>query len=134
MSHKHSQHLTQCRPALQSTLDPSPRAALPIEAIRRHIRSNLTDRIRVSDIAGIAGLDVFRFARALRRELHTTPYALIIAMRVEVAERLLRGGMSVADAAQSVGFCDQSHLTRHFRRRLGVTPRQLRLSRNGENI
>lgn len=105
--------------------------ALPMDAIRRHIRAHLGGRIRVSDIAHIAGLDAFAFARALRREFHTTPYALVIAMRVEMAEHLLRDGMSVVDAAQSVGFCDQSHLTRHFRRRFGVTPSKVRLARNG---
>ena len=109
-------------------------AALPMEAIRRHIRANLTGRIRVSDIARIAGLDALQFARALRRELQITPYALVIATRIEVAERLLRNGMSVADAAQSAGFCDQSHLTRHFRRRLGVTPSKLRFARDGESV
>jgi AraC family transcriptional regulator len=108
-----------------------PTPALPMDAIRRHIRTHLSGRIRVSDIADIAGLDVFAFARALRRQFQTTPYALVIAMRVEMAEHLLRSGMSVVDAAQSVGFCDQSHLTRHFRRRLGVTPSKVRLARNG---
>jgi len=106
--------------------------ALPMDAIRRHIRTHLNGRIRVSDIADIAGLDVFAFARALRREFHTTPYALVIAMRVEAAEHLLRNGMSVVDAAQSAGFCDQSHLTRHFRRHLGVTPSKVRPARKGK--
>jgi AraC family transcriptional regulator len=102
-----------------------------MDAIRRHIRAHLTGRIRVSDIAAIAGLDVFTFARVLRREFQTTPYKVVIATRVEVAEHLLRSGMSVADTAHSVGFCDQSHLTKHFRRRLGVTPSKVRLARNG---
>ena len=127
MSGKHSRRHGQRR------LHGSPlRAALPIEAIRTHIRTNLAERIRVSDMAHIAGLDVFKFARALRREFQTTPYALVIATRIEVAEHLLRSGMSVADAAQSVGFCDQSHLTRHFRRRLGTTPSKIRPPCNGE--
>jgi len=127
MSGKHSQRHGQRR-LPGATL----RAALPIEAIRTHIRTNLSERIRVSDMAHIAGLDVFKFARALRREFQTTPYALVIATRIEVAEHLLRSGMSAADAAQSVGFCDQSHLTRHFRRRLGTTPSKIRPACNGE--
>lgn len=110
------------------------RSALPMEAIRRHIRTNLTGRIRVSDIARVAGLDALRFARALRREFQITPYALVIATRVEVAEHLLRSGMPVAEAAASAGFCDQSHLTRHFRRRLGTTPSKLRLACSGDSV
>jgi len=134
MSRKHSHDAKRLSGAGDAGRPMLGTAALPMEAIRRHIRTNLTRRIRVSDIANIAGLDAFSFARALRREFQTTPYALVIATRVEMAEHLLRSGMSVADAAQSVGFCDQSHLTRHFRRRLGVTPSKLRLACDGEGI
>jgi AraC family transcriptional regulator len=101
-------------------------SSLPMEAIRRYIRMNLAGRIRVSDIASIAGVDALRFARALRRQFQITPYALVVAMRIEVAEQLLRSGMSIADAAFSAGFCDQSHLTRHLKRRLGTTPSKIR--------
>ncbi len=42
------------------------------------------------------------------------------------ARQLLAVGESVTDAAVAVGFFDQSHLTRHFRRIVGVTPGRYR--------
>jgi hypothetical protein len=36
---------------------------------------------------------------------------------------LERGNISIGEAAYEVGFADQSHLTRHFRRVFGLTPK-----------
>ena len=43
-------------------------------------------------------------------------------LRVSRARELLRAGVHVAEAAQAVGFYDESQLHRHFRRIVGVTP------------
>jgi AraC-like DNA-binding protein len=122
------------RTSCASTRRSPTRSSVPLEAIHRHIRMNLTARIRVSDMANIAGVNVFRLASAIRRECQMTPYALVIATRIEVAMQLLRNGMSVADVAVTAGFSDQSHLTRHFRRRVGTTPSKLCSRRKIEAI
>lgn len=98
--------------------------ALPHEEIVRHIRANLTRRITLDEIAGIAELSVFQLVRAFRREAETTPYRLVLDLRLEHAMALLATGESIADAASCAGFADQSHLTRHLRRRTGFTPRR----------
>jgi AraC-like DNA-binding protein len=46
----------------------------------------------------------------------------VISTRVEQSRKLLFQGMSIAEAAARTGFCDQSHLNRHFKRILGITP------------
>jgi AraC-like DNA-binding protein len=61
--------------------------------------------------------------RAFRRELGVTPHAYLIGVRTERAARLLMHGGAIADVAAEAGFSDQSHLTRHFKRRFGMTPR-----------
>ena len=58
-----------------------------------------------------------------------TPHQYLIGVRVNNARALLSAGAgkrSMADVAEAVGFADQSHLTRHVKRLLGVTPRELR--------
>jgi AraC-like DNA-binding protein len=97
---------------------------LPHDAIVRYIRENLSRRITLDEIAGIAELSVFQLVRAFRRESETTPYRLIVDLRIEHAKALLARGESIADAACCAGFADQSHLTRHFRRRTGFTPKR----------
>jgi AraC-like DNA-binding protein len=52
------------------------------------------------------------------------PHALQLAQRVRAARRLLEAGEPIAETAVATGFADQSHLHRHFRRSLGVTPGQ----------
>jgi AraC-like DNA-binding protein len=60
--------------------------------------------------------------RAFQREVGMSPHRYLVGRRLEIARRKLIDGASVADAAVDAGFFDQAHLTRHFRRLLGVTP------------
>jgi AraC-like DNA-binding protein len=50
------------------------------------------------------------------------PYRYLIHVRVAHARKLLERGVATAEAALEVGFCDQSHLHRHFVRQVGTTP------------
>ena len=52
----------------------------------------------------------------------TLPHSYQIQLRVAKARELLRKRVPIAQVAQEVGFYDQSHLTQHFKRALGVTP------------
>lgn len=62
--------------------------------------------------------------RTFRRSIGLSPYAYLTQIRVEAAKKLLNEGASIADVASDIGFTDQSHLTRHFKRITGVTPGQ----------
>jgi transcriptional regulator GlxA family with amidase domain len=57
-----------------------------------------------------------------RRQVGLPPYEYLAHLRVSRARELLRRGALVADAAQAVGFCDESQFHRHFRRIIGVPP------------
>ena len=95
---------------------------LPYRAIVRHIRENLARRITVDELADIARLSVFQLSRAFRREYETTPYRLVLEIRIRQAADMLGAGTSIAETALRAGFADQSHFTRHFKRRTGMTP------------
>jgi AraC family transcriptional regulator len=58
------------------------------------------------------------------------PYQYVIARRVERAQHLLRADdeLSLVEVALRVGFSDQSKFSFHFKRIVGVTPRQFLLS------
>jgi AraC-like DNA-binding protein len=78
--------------------------------------------VSLADLAAAAGLSQYRLVRAFREQFGMPPHAFQVAQRVSRARRLLEAGASAADAAAKAGFFDQSHLHRHFRRRLGLTP------------
>ena len=93
------------------------------------IHDNCTREISLGDIAAAASLSPFHLARVFKQALGVSPHQYLIQLRVNSARWLLSAGSgerSLAELANAVGFADQSHLTRHFKRVLGVTPRQFR--------
>jgi len=59
---------------------------------------------------------------AFRGETGLPPHAYLNQLRVRLARRLLDRGVTPAEVAAAVGFADQAHLTRHFKRVVGVPP------------
>ena len=108
------------------------RPARPHRAVVRaseYIHDNYARGLRLADIAEAAHLSPFHLIRLFRQSTGKTPHQYLIQVRVNKARSLLSAGAgsgSLADVAAAVGFVDQSHLTRHFKRVLGLTPKQLR--------
>lgn len=82
----------------------------------------LADDLSLSRLAAEAGLPRHRLIRAFRRETGLTPHAFLVDRRVIAAQQELRRGATPAEAAAATGFCDQAHLTRAFKARIGITP------------
>ncbi|HTS51926.1 MAG TPA: AraC family transcriptional regulator [Burkholderiales bacterium] len=93
------------------------------------IQENYSRDVSLNDIAEAVHLSPFHVARLFKHALGVSPHQYLIQVRVNSARSLLVAGSgerSLAEVATAVGFADQSHLTRHFKRILGVTPKQLR--------
>ena len=74
----------------------------------------------------------YHLARVFKRSMGVPPHSYLIQVRVRSAHALLSMGTgqeSLAELAAASGFSDQSHLTRRFKRVLGITPRQVRTAR-----
>jgi AraC family transcriptional regulator len=98
-----------------------------------YIHDNLAQNLSLADLAKIANLSPSRFTRVFRQETGLSPHQYLIQARIERAKHLLRsrGELSIGEIAHQVGFADQSHFTRHFKRIVGVTPKVvLQESRN----
>lgn len=74
------------------------------------------------DLAATAGLSPTQLLRSYARAYGLPPHAHVRELRLRHARLLLRDGAPPADVAARTGFADQSHLTRWFKRRMGVTP------------
>ena len=93
------------------------------------IDENLTEDITLDDLAGLAGLSTYHFSRKFKADLGMAPHAYVISRRVEKAKRLLKSDrLPLKFVAAECGFTDQSHLSRIFRKLLGVTPNDFRKS------
>lgn len=90
------------------------------------LRGLLDDRVRtglgLAEAAGLLQASPEHLVRSFAAEYGLPPHQYLTGRRVDLARHLLLAGQRPADVAAEVGFHDQSHLTRHFRRVLGVTP------------
>jgi AraC-like DNA-binding protein len=100
----------------------SGRAPRAVRRARAFLHDALADKITLDDLAEHASLDKFHLVRAFRNQVGLPPYEYLTHLRVSRARELLRRGVLVSEAAQAVGFYDQSQLHRHFRRIVGVAP------------
>jgi AraC family transcriptional regulator len=96
-------------------------------AVRDHVQEHLAETISLDDLAAVAGLSRFAFVRRFRATTGTTAHAFVLQQRVERARTLLeRTGTPLPEIAASCGFADQPHLTREFKKRIGVPPGRYR--------
>jgi AraC family transcriptional regulator len=93
-----------------------------------YIHDHLDAELSLDHLAAVAHVSPYHFARLFKHSTGLPPHQYVIARRVERAKELLRepDRPALAEVATEVGFSDQSHFTRHFKRLVGVTPRQFR--------
>lgn len=97
---------------------------------RDYLMDNFSRNISLDELAGIADLSPFHLNRVFSREFGLPPHAFLTQVRVARAKSLLKQGASITETAIEVGFSDQSHFTRHFRRLISVTPGHYLQSKN----
>jgi len=100
------------------------REQVPVRRALDYMRANVAADLSLGELAVCAALSPFHFARCFRQATGLPPHAYLIQLRLDRARHLLAAGHSPTDVALTVGFYDQSHLTRHFKRTYGITPGQ----------
>lgn len=98
------------------------RAPALARRLRDLLDSGLTDVPTLESLATELDAHPTQLVRAFSREFGMPPHRYVTGRRVDGARALLLDGMPASDVAVTVGFHDQAHLIRHFRRTLGVTP------------
>jgi AraC-like DNA-binding protein len=93
-----------------------------VRAAQDALADRIADPPSLDELALAAGMSPFALLRAFRAETGLPPHAYLNQQRVRLARRLLDTGLRPADVAAEAGFADQPHLTRHFKRVVGVPP------------
>jgi AraC-like DNA-binding protein len=78
--------------------------------------------VSLAALSSVAGLSRFELVRRFRRHTGFTPHAFQTNLRIAHARDMLNRGEAAALVAAQCGFADQAHLTRTFKRAVGVTP------------
>jgi AraC-like DNA-binding protein len=95
-----------------------------VRIARDHMEAAFGDDISLSVLADLVSLSPYYFARAFQNEIGLPPHAYLEGVRLTKARQFLDRGMDLATTALAVGYSDQSHFTRRFKRFLGITPGQ----------
>jgi AraC family transcriptional regulator len=100
-----------------------------LRAVAEFIEEHLDAGPTLGQLATVARLSPYHFARQFKAATGLPPHQYVIARRIERAKQLLQAarGLSLAEVAAHAGFSDQSQFSQHFKRIVGVTPGQFRM-------
>lgn len=98
-----------------------------IKRVTDFVLAHLNQDLSLETLAAQTGFSSYHFARLFRQTMGKSPHQFVLQLRLEKAQRLLKEtDIPLAHVALESGFANQSHLTRHFKRCLGLTPRAYR--------
>jgi len=102
----------------------APQSRAIVRRVIELMQTRYSENLCLDDLARVAGLTRFHLIRLFKGTLGLTPHAYLVQIRLNAACRHLKRGYPLAESALAAGFCDQSALTKHFKRSYGITPLQ----------
>jgi AraC-like DNA-binding protein len=100
----------------------SPTAHRAVARAREFLAAEAHRTVASEELEHITGLDRFALARQFRAATGTSPHRYQVGRRLARARAMIADGVALSETAAATGFADQSHLTRHFSARFGLTP------------
>jgi AraC family transcriptional regulator len=98
-----------------------------LRRVKEFIHANLEEDLSLAEIAGVADLSQFHFARAFRKSTGMTPQQYLMQQRIESAKTLLtQADLPLVEVSLRTGFKNQSHFTALFRKFTSFTPKAWR--------
>lgn len=95
-----------------------------VDQTRRYIDEHVAGNFGLHDLSQLTGVSPFHLVRTFKKSVGLSPLAYRNQRRINAARHLLLEGESIAQVALDLGYADQSHLSRHFQRIVGVSPRR----------
>ena len=103
-------------------LPPATRVSPKALGTARDLLHDVSGSVSAATLEAETGVDRYTLARGFRACFGTSPHRYLIGRRLDRVKAEIARGISLADAAYAAGFADQSHMTRHFKSRFGLTP------------
>jgi AraC family transcriptional regulator len=92
-----------------------------------YIEDHLSEDLSLTRIASISGISASHFKTLFRESAGVPVHQYVVQRRIERAkDMLMQDKLSIAEIALATGFSHQSHLARHMRRSVGLSPRAMK--------
>jgi AraC-like DNA-binding protein len=92
------------------------------ERLRALLDVHAFDGVTLARAGARLGASPAHLVRCFSQTFGIAPHAYVLGRRIEAARQRLLEGEPIVQVAAGVGFCDQAHFTRHFKRHVGTTP------------
>ena len=93
-----------------------------VQQAREYLEDHYAENVSLEQLASFVNVSPFHLLRVFRDAVGLPPHNYLTQVRIGRARQLLQASLRPAEVALAVGFSDQSHLTRHFKSLVGVTP------------
>ncbi|GHO90577.1 AraC family transcriptional regulator [Reticulibacter mediterranei] len=97
-------------------------SSVSMRQVTDYIYDHLSDKLSLSALSGLVGMSPYYFARQFKQTTGKSPHQYILSLRIEQAKQQILRGASLAQITERLGFADQSHLSRAFKRVTGLSP------------
>ncbi|MEP0917361.1 AraC family transcriptional regulator [Leptolyngbya sp. DQ-M1] len=118
------QHYSAQRPLIRDYTNGLSQSRL--RCVVDYIQAHLDQDLSLGELAAIAKMSPHYFSQLFKQSTGVTPHQFVIRARAK--ELLIAGRLPIAEVAKQVGFVDQSHLNRHCKKLLGITPKMIQNS------
>jgi len=93
-----------------------------LDTLKEYINDNIGDKLLLKDLSRISAISPFHLLRIFTCNTGITLHKYITVKRIERSKQMLRSKQQIGDISNTLGFSDQSHFTRHFKKMVGTTP------------
>lgn len=95
-----------------------------LDAVRKRLYDNPAEQISLTALASALGISVSTLCHKYQAQAGCSPMADRLARRLALAKSLLLKGEPLKSVAENTGFCDAFHLSKAFKRYIGLPPRE----------
>lgn len=105
-----------------------------IQLVCDYLEENYAKTIKLEELSKLTGRSKYQLLRSFTKQKGITPYSYLETIRINQAKNFLEDGKKPIDVTFLTGFNDQSHLTKSFKRRIGLAPKQYMKSFESKGI